>query len=290
MTSPRILVCGAGGAVGLEIVKSLAARGVRPVATYRTARKTAPGAIEAAGGDPVQWDLNDRETGARLLADVEGAAFTPILTVARLAAGLAPATARSVFFSSNNVAIDPSAPVYARLLEAETHVRQSAPNAMILRPTMIYGFPGDGNLSRLMKMMRRTPITPMMGAGEALQQPVFFRDFGGIVADLLLGDEWRPGVRPVAGPAPTTLKEVYRAAARAANAKTLTASFPSAPLAQLCAAAEKIGLSAPLSSAQLARANADKTPRGDRPLLAGTSLEDGLKALAGALDEARSGP
>jgi uncharacterized protein YbjT (DUF2867 family) len=152
---------------------------------------------------------------------------------------------------------------------------------------MIYGFPGDGNLSRLMTTMRSLPIAPMFGDGGALQQPVFYRDLGDITAGLLTAKEWRPGAYAVAGPQPDTLRELYGHVRAAARATCAIAPIPPAPIAALTGLAEKIGLKPPLTRAQIARGKEDKTPRGDAPILANTPLKEGLDMLARALDESR---
>ena len=47
---------------------------------------------------------------------------------------------------------------------------------------MIYGAPGDRNLSRLLAVLRRAPLLPVPGGGRHLQQPVHVAD----VADAVL--------------------------------------------------------------------------------------------------------
>lgn len=46
----------------------------------------------------------------------------------------------------------------------------------IIRPTMIYGHINDGNISRLIKVLNKTPIMPIIGNGAKLIQPVFIDD------------------------------------------------------------------------------------------------------------------
>ena len=53
---------------------------------------------------------------------------------------------------------------------------------------MIYGAPGDRNLSRLLVLLRRTPVLPVP-ASAGLQQPVHVAD----VADAVLAAAERPG-------------------------------------------------------------------------------------------------
>lgn len=285
----RILVAGAGGAIGAAVVERLRAHGADVVATYRTSRKGVEDRLRNLGASVRQWDIADTKSGAEILSDVDGAVFIPILSVSKQAAALLPAAARAVFFSSNNVSVDPKASVYNELLTAERHVMTEAPGAVILRPTMIYGHPGDGNLSALMQAMRRMPFAPLMGAGTARQQPVFFRDVAAVAADFALGRQGRTGCVAVAGPEPMSQRSLYDAVKRASGSKCTIINMPLTPIAFLARAVEATGFNPPLSSAQIARANLDKTPGGDQPILTGTALSEGLAALVEALDAAAPG-
>ena len=287
MTGGAILVAGAGGAVGFEIVRALRGRGCDVIATYRTSRDGLPARLAALGARVEQWDLSDLDRGRALMTEADTAIFTPILTVAEQAAALAPGK-RLLFFSSNNVAIDDKAPIYARLREAEARVRKAAPDAVILRPTMIYGYPGDGNMSVLMGAMRRIPVTPIIGAGRALQQPVFYQDVADIAASLIAKGSAH-GIVTVAGPAPMRQAELYREVRAVTGAKTVIAPIP-APIAGAAARlASLVRLPTPLSLAQIARADQDKTPAGETVILGDTALAAGLRDLAAALDGARGG-
>lgn len=122
MTKRKVLVVGAGGAVGCEIVRLLCAGGSHVLAAYRTQRPGLEATLRDFGANPVQLDLNDTEKLSELLNDVEGAIFTPILTVSAKAAALLRKDQHAVFCSSNNAAIDHNAEVYAKLRDAEKAV------------------------------------------------------------------------------------------------------------------------------------------------------------------------
>ena len=229
-----------------------------------------------------------RRAGRALLADVDAAIFTPILTVSEIAATLAM-DKRLLFLSSNNVAIDPDAPVYAALREAEARIRSAAADATILRPTMIYGYPGDGNISTLLRAMRRLPVIPMVGAGRALQQPIFYRDLAVIAADLILSNAPTGDYVAVAGPASVTQAQLYREVRKAACSRCVIAPIPAMLAGPMARLATAIGLRAPLNQAQIVRADRDKTPVGGTVILGETTLADGLRDLAGALDGAARG-
>ncbi len=294
----RILVVGAGGALGCEIVRILRATGADVTATYRTPRQGISEKLNSLGAAAAQLDLADTAQSERLLKNADAVVFTPILSVAVAAANLMRDDQRAVFFSSNNVAIDPSAEVYTRLLKAEADLLAAAPQAIILRPTMIYGYPGDGNLSRLMKLMRRLPATPLPGAGKALQQPVYYKALARTAVAALLGKAGHPQLCAVAGPEPISQRALFLEVARAGRARTLIVPLPVMAFAPVFKLIEQLGLKLPISSAQLARTGLDKTPQAQHVILTETSLAAGLEALVrdidashntGSLDDAAAG-
>lgn len=289
MAEKHILVVGAGGSFGFEIVQNLRALNHSVIATYRTPRAEAVKRLHDVGVQASQLDLADETALEAHLATADAAIFTPILTVSRIASALIADRFPAVFFSSNNAAIDFEADVYARLRAAEEEVHKSAPQAVILRPTMIYGYPGDGNLSRLMRTMRRSPIAPMPGDGKALQQPVYYKDLAKIACNIAVGASPPSNLCAVAGPRAVTQKALYEAVSKAAAARPLIAPTPARALSAILRVGQGLGLRAPLSSAQLARANRDKTPQGASIILGETTLIDGLAALARDLDAGVAG-
>lgn len=280
----RILVAGAGGALGRAVVEQLRARGASVIATMRTRRPAQKEIFKQLGVEVRYLDLEDTVSLRDCLRYVDGAIFTPILSVSAVAAQFLRADQSVVFFSSNNVAIDPQAEVYARLLAAEKVTLDAAPHAVILRPTMIYGYPGDGNLSKLMAAMKRLPVTPMPGGGAALQQPLFYKDLASAAVDAFFNDDMRGAKRSVAGPDAVTQRALYAAAAKAAGVKARSVGVPVSAAATMLRWIEATGLRLPVSAAQLRRATIDKTPRGDNVIVTATSLDTGLAVLASALD------
>lgn len=283
MQLKRVLVVGAGGALGEAVVRRLAAQGAEPVAAFRTPRAGLEQRLEELGAAPRRLDLLDRDAFRIAVADADAAIFTPILSVSAARAGdLGGRTA--VFLSSNNVAIDAAAPVYAALREAEAIVASAAPQARILRPTMIYGYPGDGNASRLMRSLMRFPFFPVFGDGAARQQPVFYEDLAQACVDALSANTGEPPPS-VAGPDIVTQRKFIRLVGEAAGVRARLLRTPLGPARAVAEALARLRIPAPVSAAQIARAQTDKTPRGADPLIMSTPLVEGLAALARALDD-----
>lgn len=284
MTGPgRILVVGAGAPLGLRIAELLRARGLFVTGAYRTPGPGVETRILAAGAAALRLELGDTAGLKAQMAAHDAAIFTPILTASLAAAGHLRPDQPALFFSSNNVAVVPQEPLYAQLLRAEGQVRDQAPQAVILRPTMIYGHPRDGNLSRLMRAARRWPVLPCPGAG-ALQQPIFHADLAAVAVDALLDPDRVGETAAVAGPEAVSRRALYRAVCRAAGRHPPIVPV-AVPLALWAAnMARKAGRDLPLDVAQLRRARLDKRPVGSGRILTGTPLAQGLATLAAALD------
>jgi NADH dehydrogenase len=192
---------------------------------------------------------------------------------------------RAVFFSSNNVAVDPGDPIYAALAEAEREALAILPQATILRPTLIYGERRLPTLPRLMRLMRRTPVFPVPGSGRALQQPVFHKDLARAAAAALLLEEAVGKIYAIGGPDQLSLAALYRAVARAAGGPQVILPTP----VWLLNLARRF-VSVPLDAAQLKRVEEDKraVPADPPPpeLAARTPLAEGLTQLAADLSAA----
>jgi uncharacterized protein YbjT (DUF2867 family) len=91
----------------------------------------------------------------------------------------------AVFFSTTSVFTRvPNSSRKTRIL-AEEIIRGSGIPATIVRPTMIYGRPGDRNIERLLHFLRWSPLVPVLDRGRALQQPVHVDDLADAVVAIL---------------------------------------------------------------------------------------------------------
>lgn len=285
-----VLVAGAAGALGLRIASTLAKRGDRVIAAYRTERPDALAALRAGGCTTLRLDLTDLAASADAIAAADAAVLVPILAVSGPAAraALCRAAPRLMLFSSNNVAVDFDSPVYATLRAEEAALARRAGAATVIRPTMIYGHAGDASLSDLLRKARRWPLLPVPGTGRALQQPIHVDDLAALAVHLLDSPP-RERVVTAAGPDAVSLTALCQAAARAVG-RSPRIVVPLPPLAVVARIAAGLGLRGPLSIDQLARIERHKTPVGPtptdwRPLI---GLEEGLARLARELGLAPS--
>ncbi len=259
----RLLVTGGSGFLGGYVLDEAARRGHETVALARS--DAAAGAVARHGAQPLTGDLDDP---ARLPAAFGAAHCEALVNLASLGFGHAPAIVaatraaaigRAVFVSTT--AVKTTLPAHSKRirLDAEQQIRDSGLKWTILRPTMIYGAPGDRNLSRLLALLPRVPALPVPGGGRQLQQPVHVAD----VADAVLNAVERPAAAghsyDIAGPEPFTFTELLRSCARAAGSRTRLVSVPLAPLVAAARCYEQLSVRPRIRAEQLQRLAEDKT-------------------------------
>jgi uncharacterized protein YbjT (DUF2867 family) len=112
-------------------------------------------------------------------------------------------------------------------------VLNGAPGWAILRPTMIYGYPGDGNLSRLLKLLARLPVFPRLGSGKASQQPIHVEDLARLAA-ALVSNEWNAaGLLAVGGPQTLPHQDLIATARQASGHRGIDIPVPLGPIRAL---------------------------------------------------------
>ena len=233
----RLLVTGGSGFLGRHVLAEAHRRGHECLALARS-----PGAaqvVSALGAVPVPGDLDD---DAALPAVLAGAHCEVLVNLASLGFGHAPAIVaaaraagldRSVFISTTAVTTTLAAPSKRVRLAAEERIRSSGLKWTILRPTMIYGAPGDRNLSRLLVLLRRAPVLPVPGGGGRLQQPVHVADLAGAVLNAVERPETAGRSYDVAGPEALTFAALLRESAAAAGRRIHLVPVPLAPVITL---------------------------------------------------------
>jgi uncharacterized protein YbjT (DUF2867 family) len=174
----RVLVTGATGFTGRYVVRRLSEAGYRVTAFVRAG--SARGAVEpfvegfAVGdlGDP--GSLGRALRGHDVLVNVASLGFghaSGVVEAAREAS-----VGRAVYFSTTSLFTTLPAPSRSVRQQAEDAIRASDTPWTIVRPTMIYGDPGDRNLIRLIRWVDRWKAVPVFGPGTYLLQPVHADD------------------------------------------------------------------------------------------------------------------
>lgn len=177
---------------------------------------------------------------------VEGAA-----TVARAAAARG---ARLIHVSAIGADPDSSA-LYARTKgQAEAAVLAEAPDAVILRPSVIFG-PDDAFFNKFAAMARIAPALPLIGGGRTRFQPVFGGDVAEVVRKAVDGAV-APGIYELGGPDVATFKELMRLVLDITQRRRLLLPVPFWA-AKLLGAALKILPNPPLTPDQVELLKAD---------------------------------
>ncbi|WP_420826108.1 complex I NDUFA9 subunit family protein [Rhodoplanes elegans] len=108
------------------------------------------------------------------------------------------------------IGADPeSSALYARTKgQAEAAVLAAVPDAIILRPSVIFG-PDDAFFNKFAAMARIAPALPLIGGGRTKFQPVYGGDVAEAVHKAVAGAV-APGVYELGGPDVATFKELMR--------------------------------------------------------------------------------
>jgi len=228
-----IVVTGATGFTGPFAVRALVARfpGVPVRCLVR------PGsARQALDGLPVTFAAGDLRDGASL--DRAFAGCDTLVHVASLGfdwvdplfdAVARSALRRGVFVSTT--AILTRLPVRSRPMRehGEARVRSSGLAWTILRPTMIYGTPGDRNIARLIRFVRRSPVVPVIAA-DALQQPVHVEDVAAAIAAAIATPATIERTYELSGAAPVTFEALVRQTVAATGRRRWVVRLPFWPV------------------------------------------------------------
>ncbi|MGI8853109.1 MAG: complex I NDUFA9 subunit family protein [Methyloceanibacter sp.] len=222
-----VTIYGGSGFLGRHVVRAIAKTGARMRAAVR--RPELAGHLQPLGGvgQIVAVQANVRFPGS-LIAAAEGAdAIVNLVGIlfpkgkqtfkavqdegARHVAEAARASGARALVHVSAIGADPHAPsVYARSkAEGERAVREVFPEAVILRPSVVFG-PEDDFFNRFAKLARMLPALPLFGGGHTKLQPVFAGDVAKAVVAGLNGQAEVLAPYELGGPEILTLKDVMQ--------------------------------------------------------------------------------
>jgi len=125
-----------------------------------------------------------------------------------VAAAAAENGVRSLVHVSAIGAAEDSASAYARSKAAgEAAVREAFPDAVILRPSVVFG-PEDDFFNRFAAMARLSPALPLIGGGRTRFQPVYVGDVARAVTRVLTDPACSGRVYELGGPKTYTFREL----------------------------------------------------------------------------------
>lgn len=256
----RIVLTGATGFTGSFVLDLFRERGADVTCLVRSAERESQ--LRARGVATLLCDLNDAQQLAQTLRGFDafvnvasmGFGSGPSVVIACEAAGVK----RAVFVSTTAIFTTLNAGSKTVRTAAEDAVRASQLEYTILRPTMIYGTPGDRNMIRLLKVVNRSPIIPVFGPGTNLQQPVHVEDVASSVVSSLESDATHCKAYNISGGQVVSYNEVIAEAATALGRKPLIVHLPLDFSLAAVRFARRVTARFPLSEEQILRLNEDK--------------------------------
>jgi nucleoside-diphosphate-sugar epimerase len=151
----------------------------------------------------------------------------------------------------------------AEIAAGEAQLLASGRPGVMLHASMIFGAPDDGNVSRVLGVLRRWPaalplVLPLPDGGRRLVQPILIDDVvAAVVAAVERPDSAGPPI-VLAGAAPLPYRDMIRHCAAALGRRVAVLPLPAALLGGVAAAAALVGVRLPLNAAELRRAGEDK--------------------------------
>lgn len=258
----RVLVTGGSGFLGRYVIRRLLEHGHDVVALTRS--DAAARRVEAEGAAAIHGDLDEpagisaafARAEADALANVLSLGFGHALSIVNAAerAGLR----RAVFVSTTAIFTTLNASSRSVRVAAEDTVRASTLDWTIVRPTMIYGDPGDRNIARLLRLLEKTPVIPLPGDGKHMQQPVHVAD---VAAALVAALEAAKSIRmayDIAGPQPLSFRTIVEQCAAAVGRRPHIVPVPLCPVMAGVRLHERMARRPRIKVEQLQRLQEDK--------------------------------
>jgi len=229
-TIQNVLVTGATGFVGRNVVRGLLAKGLTPVCLVRHPHKLFAQHPEVAPNRmlPIAGNLRNRRALEQAAAQCQAAIHLVGIIIARRLKGqtfygVHVKGTRNVVDAVRNAGIkrylhmsalgtrpDAVSPYHRTKWLAEEYVRRSGLDWTIFRPSLIHG--PDGEFMRLMKSFvcgLMPPVIPYFGDGQAKIQPVSVKDVAECYVGALFRDETIGKVFSMGGPKAYSWVELY---------------------------------------------------------------------------------
>ncbi|MBC1182093.1 complex I NDUFA9 subunit family protein [Brevundimonas sp. WCHBH090558] len=298
-----VTLFGGSGFIGSQAVRALARRGWR----IRVAVRNPVLAIEIQPlGDPGQIqfmrcditnpaDVAQAVRGADAVVNLVGVlhdaggkrGFDAVHTeAAKTIAEAAKAAGVERLVQISAIGADAASPsAYGRTkAKAEAAVRAVYPDAVILRPSLVFGA-GDGFLNRFAAMATMAPALPLIGGGETRFQPVYVGDVAEAIARGVTRADAAGRTYELGGPSLYTFREVLELVRRETGRDRMLVSVPfivAKLLGSLLQLSRFVGLTPPLTRDQVLMLEKDNVVAADAFGLSDLGIDHpaGMAAIA----------
>lgn len=234
-----ILVTGATGFLGRNVVRALRARGKDVRCLVRDPSRASVLSeydVELARGDVLDPSaLGEAMAGVEVVVHLvaiireQGTATFDLInrqgTEMVLEAARAQGVRRFVHISAIGAQDSLRYPYLHSKWRGEQAVIGSGINYTILRPSILFG-EGDEFINALAGVVKASPIVPVAGPGEVLLQPVSVEDVSAMVAEVVDNPRFDGRTVEVGGPAHLTYNEIVSIIVRTMKLRRLRAHLP----------------------------------------------------------------
>jgi nucleoside-diphosphate-sugar epimerase len=258
----KVFVTGGTGFTGSHVVPLLLKNGYEVRCLYR------PGSDRSGllrTQPEIEWALGDISDAQALSVSMQGT--EALVNIASLGFGHADSILRAaknagikraVFISTTAIFTQLNAKSKTVRVAADRAIEISRLQYTILRPTMIYGSPRDRNMWRLIRFMRYSPIIPVFGDGNYLQQPIYVGDVAQAILACLCNNQTIGKSYNIAGKYALTYNQVVDTIARQMKKRVWKIHIPSSPIVSLLSSLERLHIPFPIKAEQVLRLNENK--------------------------------
>ena len=253
-----IFITGGTGFVGRHLVARLLSLGEQ-------ARLLARGPADIPGAQVIQGDLTDpssfaeslegcravihlvgiiRETGRSTFKRIHVLGTRNVVEACKEAG-----VTRLLHMSALGAAPDAPSRYHRSKWEAEEIVRQSGLQATIFRPSVIFGA-GNAFIPQIRDLLRR-PVTPVIGNGMSLSQPIWVEDVVSCFVEALRKPETIGRFYQLGGPETYGLEQLIDFVAEADGVEKQKIHLPPILVRTVAAVASRLAPSFPLTTDQL---------------------------------------
>lgn len=298
-----VTLFGGSGFIGSQAVRALARRGWRirvavrnPVLAIEIQPLGDPGQIQFMRCDITNpTDVAQAVRGADAVVNLVGVlhdaggkrGFDAVHTeAAKTIAEAARAAGVERLVQISAIGADAASPsAYGRTkAQAEVAVRAVYPDAVILRPSLVFGA-GDSFLNRFAAMATMAPALPLIGGGDTRFQPVYVGDVAEAIARGVTRADAAGRTYELGGPSLYTFREVLELVRRETGRDRMLVSVPfivAKPLGSLLQLSRFVGLTPPLTRDQVLMLEKDNVVAADAFGLSDLGIDHpaGMAAIA----------